>query len=292
MILGYVLGATSIFIWGITFVCTKYLLVDFSALEILIVRFLIAYIGLWIIHPKTMKIPFKENLYFALAGLTGVVLYQFSENIALSYTSASNVSVIVSISPLFTAIINQIFFKEKHITFRFLAGFLICIIGIAFISLNGKTDLSINPKGDILAFISALCWGFYSLFISILNSRNYDSICATRRIFFFALIFMIPLIFVGLKLNLVTFNLVENFRRFSKPINWLNILFLGFFASGLCFWAWNKACNLGGTVKMTKGLYLIPVVTIIFAFIFLGEKITWMGTVGTLLTIVGLLIAK
>lgn len=55
--------------------------------------------------------------------------------------------------------------------------------------------------------------------------------------------------------------------------------------------AWNKACNIVGTVKVSVGLYLIPVVTIIFAFIFLGEKITLLGASGALLVITGLIIS-
>ncbi|MCR5187644.1 MAG: EamA family transporter, partial [Treponema sp.] len=46
-----------------------------------------------------------------------------------------------------------------------------------------------------------------------------------------------------------------------------------------------------GTVKATSGLYMIPVVTIIFAFIFLGEKITAMGAAGAVITITGLFIS-
>ena len=102
---GIILAAVSIFFWGITFVCTKYLLRDFSSLEILFYRFISAYLGLWVIHPKFEKIEMRDNILFALAALTGVVLYQLTENIAINYTNASNVSVIVSICPLFTAII-------------------------------------------------------------------------------------------------------------------------------------------------------------------------------------------
>jgi drug/metabolite transporter (DMT)-like permease len=115
--LGYFFAAISVFFWGITFVCTKYLLRNFSSLEILFYRFIAAYLGLWLIHPKFEKIAVRDNILYALAGLTGVVLYQLTENIAIHFTNASNVSVIVSICPLFTAILSQIFLKEKHLSF-------------------------------------------------------------------------------------------------------------------------------------------------------------------------------
>lgn len=242
------------------------------------------------------KIPLKDNLFFALAGLSGVVVYQFSENIACNLTSASNVSVIVSICPMFTAIIAQLFFKEKHVTPFFAAGFVIAISGITLVSLNGSTDIHLSPKGDLLALCSAVCWGFYCLFVSILNKKSHNTIGSTRRIFFFALIFMIPLVTAGLfspdgSFMHVTFSREINSGRLTKPVNLCYMLFLGFIASGLCFFTWNKACQLVGTVKVSAGIYLIPVVTIIFAFFMLGEKITPMGILGAALTIAGLFLS-
>ena len=305
-VFGYFLASLSIFFWGITFICTKALLTDFSSLEILFIRFLMAYTGLWIMHPKVQKIERVDNILFVLAGLSGVVLYQFSENIAINFTNASNVSIIVSICPLFTALIAQYFLKENHLNLWFLFGFLISMVGVALVCFNGKAELELNPKGDLLALFSAICWGFYSMFVSLINKRNYDPICATRRVFFFAVIFMIPLLLAGYGVTkadssmfeglrnsmLVTIDKAANAQRFSKPLNWFNLLFLGVIASGFCFSAWNKACEILGTVKVTCGLYLIPVVTIIFAFITLGEKITVLGAIGAAITITGLFVSE
>lgn len=304
MLFGYLLATVTVIIWGITFVCTKSLLQDFSALEILFFRFIIAYIGLWIMNPKSEKIAKKDNLLFCFAGLSGVVLYQFSENIAINFTTASNVSVIVSICPLFTAIIAQIILKEKHITPFFILGFIISIIGVFFVSLNGNIQLKINPKGDLLALFAGICWGFYSLFVSMINKKEYNLICSTRRIFFFAVIFMIPLMIIGNNISNITansdlinsmnvnLNFSENIQRFKNFLNVGNLLFLGLLASGFCFSAWNKACKLVGTVKISFGIYLIPVVTIIFAFFTLHEKISFMGLLGAILTITGLFISN
>ncbi len=302
---GYFIAAISVFFWGITFVCTKYLLRDFTSLEILFYRFIAAYLGLWIIRPKLIKIAPRDNLLFALAGLAGVVLYQLTENIAIHFTNASNVSVIVSICPLFTAIISQIFLKEKHLSLWFIIGFIISITGVTLVCLNGNTTLEFNPKGDFLALLAGICWGFYSMLISVANRRNYDPVCSTRRIFFFSVLMMIPLSFGGwlvssngadgaefLQSLYFTFDKTINASRFSNPLNWAYLLFLGVVANGFCFAMWNKACKICGTVKINCGLYLIPVVTIIFAFFTLGEKITLLGAAGALITIIGLFISE
>ncbi len=308
-VLGYVLAAMAVFFWGITFVCTKYLLNSFSSLEILFYRFIAAYVGLFLMHPKFVKFRVRDNVLFALAGLSGVVLYQLFENVAIHFTNASNVSVIVSICPLFTAIISQIFLKEKHLSFWFITGFVISFVGVALVCFNGNTSLEFNPKGDMLALLSGICWGFYSMLVSVINRKKYDPICSTRRIFFFSVLIMIPLSLAGWALTpetgaaasaqndflqslSFTFDKTINAARFSNPLNWLNLLFLGVIASGVCFTIWNKACKIVGTVKVSCGIYLIPVVTIIFAFFALGEEITVLGGIGALVTIVGLFLSE
>ncbi len=308
-VFGVFLATISVFIWGITFVNTKYLLRDFSSLEILFFRFLMAYAGLWILHPRAEKIQAGDNIFFALAGLSGVVLYQLSENIAIHFTSASNVSVLVSICPLFTAIVSQIFLKEKHVSLFFVIGFCAAIFGVALVCFNGSS-LSFNPRGDFLALFAAICWGFYSMFVSILNKRNYNKICVTRRVFFFAVVIMLPIVFFGWKISFqggsetsraagdffqslyFCLDPKVNAARFSKILNWGNLIFLGVFASGLCFTTWSKACQIFGTVKVTCALYLIPIVTAAFAFFALGEKVTLLSGAGTAITIVGLFLSE
>ena len=83
-----------------------------------------------------------------------------------------------------------------------------------------------------------------------------------------------------------------NAARFSNPWNVFNLMFLGVVANGICFTAWNKACQIAGTVKVNCAIYLIPVVTIIFAFFVLGEKITMLGAIGAIITIAGLFISE
>lgn len=303
----WILASITIFIWGITFVCTKHLLTSFSALEILFIRYLAGYLFLWIMWPKWLHIQKGDNLLFALAGLTGVTVYQFTENIAISYTTASNVSIIVAVSPMWTALFSQLFIKDKHITPWFIAGFIIAITGIALVSFNGEISFSLNLKGDLIALGSSISWGLYSVLLSLINRRNYNYIGTARRIFFFSLLYMIPLVAAGSSFcaggatadnasAFVTSILFDwtpsvNAARFSSLLNIGCLAFLGILASGFCFMAWNRACAGLGTVKATIGIYLIPVVTIVFAFFALGEEITLMGGIGALLTIAGLVIS-
>ena len=295
---GYFLACFTIFVWGITFVCTKHLLIYFSALEILFIRFIFAYCFLFVLNPHRLKLSSKETFLVAVAGLTGVTLYQFTENLALDFTTASNVSIIVGICPIFTALTSQIFLKEKHLSVKFCIGFLLAFAGIILVCFNGKINFNLNPKGDILALTSAICWGFYSLFLTMINKKGYNTILITRKIFFYAILFMLPLMIWGIfsenpkSTAYVELSSILNAERFSSILNWILLCFLGILASGFCFVAWNKACNILGTVKISTGLYLIPVITIFFAVIFLKEKLTIMGAIGSVLTIIGLFVSS
>ena len=103
----------TILIWGTTFISTKVLLKAITPIEILFLRFTIGLIVLSLVYPRRLKIKErKQELYFAAAGLCGVTLYYLLENIALTYTFASNVGVIISIAPFFTAVFATSIFKR------------------------------------------------------------------------------------------------------------------------------------------------------------------------------------
>ena len=57
---------------------------------------------------------------------------------ALTYTFASNVGVVVSAAPFFTAILAKIFLKgEERLKGNFFVGFVVAMAGISLISFNG-----------------------------------------------------------------------------------------------------------------------------------------------------------
>ncbi len=131
---GHIAALLTIFIWGTTFISTKILLVDFKPIEILFFRFLIGLIALLIIYPKRLKKTTKDQeITFALAGLCGVTLYFLLENIALTYSMASNIGVIISIAPFFTAILSDFVLKEKSLKSNFIIGFIAAKIGRAHV---------------------------------------------------------------------------------------------------------------------------------------------------------------
>jgi len=299
---GLLLAVPTILIWGVTFVNTKALLEDFSAFEILCLRFLMAYAALWCLKPKRLIVDgWREEAVYAGMGLTGVTVYQFLENCALHWTNASNVSILVSVSPMTTAILSQILLRERALTWRFLAGFVLAMTGIVLVCLNGVYVFSFHPVGDLLALAAALSWSFYSVLVSKMNARGKDPILMTRRTFFWALVAMLPLLGVSLLPGgdtfadgtfAVDFSAATNAVRLARPINLLNLGFLGILASALCFASWNAACARLGTVRATLGIYTLPAITILLAWLFLGERLTVVGALGAGLTLAGVILSE
>ena len=282
---GHLSALLTIIIWGTTFISTKVLLVDFQPIEILFFRFVMGLLALMLVYPHRMKgTTRRQELTFAAAGLSGVCLYYLLENIALTYTMASNVGVIISVAPFFTAILSHIFLKqEEKFRANFFIGFLIAMIGIVLISFNG-TAMELNPAGDLLALLAAFVWACYSILTRKISGYGYNTILTTRRIFFYGILFMIPALFL--------FDFKLDLTRFTNPVYLLNILFLGLGASALCFVTWNFAVKLLGAVKTSVYIYLTPVITIAASVLILHEPFTVLTGAGTVLALAGLLLSE
>lgn len=282
---GHLCALLTIIIWGTTFISTKILLVDFQPVEILFFRFVMGLLALLIIYPHRLKTTTKrQELTFALAGLCGICLYYLLENIALTYTMASNVGVIISVAPFFTAIMSHLFLKEEgKLRANFFIGFVVAMIGIFLISFNGS-KLELNPVGDLLALLAAFVWACYSILTKKISSYGYHTILTTRRVFFYGILFMIPTLFM--------FDFHLELSRFTNPVYLFNIIFLGIGASALCFISWNLAVKVLGAVKTSIYIYMVPVITVVTSTLILHEQITALSIIGTLLTLAGLFLSE
>lgn len=282
---GHLIALMTVFFWGTTFISTKTLLIEFKPIEILFFRFLLGYITLWILSPRLFVWQgLKQEIIFLCAGLCGITCYFLCENIALTYTTASNVGIITTLAPIFTALLAMFFLKAETPPKRFYVGCLFASIGVGLICFNGKYVLAMNPFGDLLAMLACLFWGCYSILTKKSSNRGYNTILLTRRFFFYGLLLMLPALYL--------FDFKLNLDRFSNKTNLFNILFLGVGASAICFASWNYAVKLVGAVKISIYLYLVPVLTIIGAVIILNEPFTWLAAFGTLFTLCGVLLSE
>ena len=183
---GWLFAAFTITVWGSTFISSKKLLGLYSPAQIMLTRFFLAYCTLWLLRPRKLKLSRRQELGFLLLGLFGCSLYFYTENTALTYTLASNVSIIVAAAPIFTAILAH-FAGEERFRRNTLWGFLVAFTGVVLVVCNGTFVLKLNPRGDLLALGAAASWAVYSVLVRKLGQGT-DPILVTRRTLFWGIL--------------------------------------------------------------------------------------------------------
>lgn len=276
----HVIAVLVIGTWGLTFISTKVLIErGLSPQEIFLLRFLMAYSGIWFISPrKLLADNWKDELWLLLGGATGGSLYFLTENMALEITLATNVAFIVCTAPLFTTVLSLMIDKKEKTSPALIGGSLLALAGVALVVYNGSFVLKISPLGDFLTLIAALSWAFYSLIIRKITGR-YKITFITRKIFFYGILTILPVFLVrGWQFDVT---------RLLLPAIWLNLLFLGVIASLACFILWNIVLKQLGTVRASNYIYLSPLFTLVGSTVFLNEQFTILALVGAALILIG-----
>ena len=262
-VMGHVYAIFTILVWGSCFVLTK---------QMLTLRMGLAYITLWALRPKTLKLPWKDELMFILIGVTGGSFYFFLQNTALTYTFAANVSIIIALSPILTVILAQLFSRNGERLGKFVyIGAVIAIAGVVLVVLNGQLTFHLNPLGDLIALAAALMWAVYSILIKK-YTEQYDNFLVTRRVMLWAFITAVPLM-------LLTDGMPDLHPLFTQTNVLLSWLFLGVFGNAVCFAITNNY------------LYASPFVTLVVGYLLLDEQITVMSVIGAVLITVGVIVA-
>lgn len=278
----YIAAFLIVVIWGCTFVQTKVLINSgLRPDEIFTLRFVIAYL---LMLPFSWRKLFlgsvRDEVTAFLLGLFGGSLYFIVENYALAYGYCSNVSLIVCLTPLVTALIVGWRYPAERLGKAGAVGSVVAMAGMALVVFNGNFVLKLSPLGDILALAACLCWALYSLLIKHLGAR-YDNMLITRKVFGYGLLTIVPLLlWRGMNFDIV----IDGGIRV-----WGNVVFLGVVASMLCFLGWNWCLARLGTVRATNFLYLNPVIAIVSSALVLGERVTWIAILGAALILAGLI---
>lgn len=258
---------------------------NFTPVEMFVYRFALAYVLVLMLTIRKIKSDnWRDELTFFVSGICAGSLYFITENYALELTSAGNVSLLVSISPLFTTFLMAIVFRQK-ISTGVLVGSGVAIFGVAAIILSGGEELTFRPEGDLLALAASMCWAIYTITIRRVIPV-YTSLFVTRKLFFYGVVTAIPLLLLQkepLHLQLL-FDM-------SQPKFFLSFMYLVVLCSVVAYLLWNIVMKKLGSVTSNNYLYLQPPITMLAGYIFLGEQILLLGYVGCVLVILGLIIS-
>ena len=273
-------------VWGETFVSSKILLEDgLMPADIFFYRFLIAYVLMSLLsHDMMWSKNWKDELMMFIAGVSGGSVYFLAENLALRYSTAGNVAILVGTTPFVTAVLLSIFYKDERMNRHQLFGSMVAFAGLVLVVLNGQLVLHLNPIGDLLALTASVLWGVYSLAMKNVTC-NYDPKFVTRKIFGYGLVTILPWFAFVEPLNM-------SVDILTRPAVWGNIASLGIVASLLCFLLWNWLLPHVGVVKATNVIYTQCIFTLVISHFVLDERITVMALCGTVILIFGMLIVS
>lgn len=288
----HLIALFTITVWGITFVSTKVLLLDMTPLWILLLRFAVGFAALCLLRPHILRLRERRHeILFVAAGATGTCAYFLLENVALVFSTATAVGVIVAASPLFTAVLSALRGDGSALSVRFFAGFVLAMAGLVVVGL-GSDPQALTASlgagslfGDFLALGAALVWAVYSLLVQHIADLGYETVASTKRTFLWGLAFIVPC-------TLLVDGSAFPAQALFSWVDILNLLFLGTIASAACFVTWGVSVKRLGPATSTTYLYLVPAVTATTSVIVLGEPLNLPIVAGVAMTIGGLLLSQ
>ncbi len=279
---GHLFAIITISIWSSTFIISKMVLTSLDPLQVLLIRYMMAVVFLFLLYPKFERPKsWREELLFLCIGASLVGYFVF-ENSALQRTYSSNVSLIVATIPLMTGVLSIWLLKSGKMTVKNTIGFIIAYAGVAVVIINGSSLEGVNPLGDLLAFGAAVMFAIYTVIMEK-SKQKYHLIQKTRKVFIYGLMVLIGMFFFAGE----SFSHVVWHRTLIG-----SLLYLGIVASSLAFIMWNDAIHCIGPIRTNLYIYLVPVMTTVFAYLILGEKITGLTLLGTVGILAGLYLSE
>lgn len=288
-LIGISLAILATIIWSGNFIVARAVIKDIQPVTLSFYRWLIATI---VIFPFAATYFFKEialvkkhALFFLATAATGISMFNTFVYIGGHYSEAINLALIgTTSSPIISVILARIFLKEKISPFR-IAGMIICIIGILLLLSKGSFEKLLAfsfSKGDWWVLAAAFSFSVYNTLVK----KKPASMHPVNFLF---------VVFLTGTLVLLPFYIYEWKTEGSFALTFTSIsvlLYLGIFASVICFLIWNISISKLGSGRTALFGNLIPVFSSIEAVLILGEKISWLQVASFAIVITGLIIAN
>lgn len=223
----------------------------------------------------------RSLMLLGVMGIAGNSLFIFY---GLKTTTAINAVLMNSMSPLLTALLTFVFFRERP-QFRTMIGLALAICGVAWVVCGGDwhllRTLHLNA-GDLWVLVGVAAYAVYMAFL-----RKVPPI---RDVSLNAVTFAIG------ALSLLPFFWIEHASGaqadWSAPIGWITILYMAVGSSVISYLCFNKAIRLIGATRAASFLLLTPPLGAVFAMLALGEQLTVAHVVGAALIFAGLFIGR
>lgn len=268
-------------LWGGGMIAMKYAFESFSVMHIIFARVAFAGAFYLIIFKKWKNLPYQKGDWKYLVAMVVFepCLFFLFETFALKFTTAAQGGVIAAFFPLCASLAGWIFLKEK-LTSKTVIAIFLAVIGVAVSSWFAAGDVrASNPLlGNMLMFGAVLSTTGYAICARIISKRySFLSISAIQALGG-SLVFF-PVLF---------FNPVPTEITVQAAAG---LLYVGIGVGIIAYFLFNLSLSYmqAGIVALYSNL--IPVFTVLFAYILLGEKLNILQLAGICIALLGILIS-
>ncbi|WP_445661795.1 DMT family transporter [Bacillus sp. FSL K6-0268] len=225
-----------------------------------------------------LRLPdLKDIPAIFMFGALGFTFYHIALNYGEKTVNAGSASLIVSVTPIVTAILASIFLNEKMKLNGWIGG-VISFIGIALISFSQGDSIQLNSGGLFILF-AAISESLYFVFQTS-YLKKYGFLPFTIYTILSSTVCM--LIFLP--------GMYQEILAAPLEVN-VSVLYLGLFPTVLPYIALAYIISHAGAAEATSSLYLTPVTACFIAWLWLGEVPTLVSIIGGGITILGIVIA-
>jgi len=275
------------FVWGFNFTVVKTALEHYSPLSFNALRFIIAslllLIFLWI-KERSLSVSREDLKDFVVLALIGNSLYQILFINGISRTTAGNSSLILATTPIFVALFSSVLHLEK-VERRVWQSVLTSFLGVSLIVLGSGKPLTLTIQsliGDLLILAGTICWSVYTVLSKPLLGRYTPLKLTTLTITMgtpLLVLVSIPSIYA------------QDWKRIPTQ-GWLSLSFSACLAIALGYAIWYTGVSRIGSARTAIYEYLVTVIAVATAWIFLYESMTIIQIAGAALVFIGLYFSR
>lgn len=270
-------------LWGSAFIALKLAFSELPALWVIFARMVLGSLVFLLTWRWRGRLDYRAGDWKYLLGLVVCepCLYFVFEAVALQNTSAAQAGMISALLPLLVAMGAFAFLREQ-VSRASWAGFLLAVVGAVWISVGSVADAH-GPApllGNFFEFLAMLCAMGYTLIVKFLSAR-YSAFFLTAMQAFVGALFFLPLAFFSAPLPTVIS---------AQGLG--AVLYLGLVVTVGAYGLYNFAVSRIPASQASAFFNLIPLFTLLFAVLLLGERLTGQQIIGAFLVFVGVTLSQ
>jgi drug/metabolite transporter (DMT)-like permease len=264
--------------WGSLYVVGKFVLGKVPVFTVLFLRYFIAGVTLLFVMKKSQikQVEKKDYKYIIFIGVAGYFLSVGAQLVGIKLANASMASLVNSMNPITITIFAAIILKEK-LTVKKVICVISAVVGVYIII--GGVKGSVQILGILFSVSSVILWSFVSVIVRRITQK-YPSLQITTYGMLIAVLCTLPI-------SIYELTTTSNVTFDWKVI--ISLLYMGLVCTALAYVLWNKSLSTieAGTCSLFYPVQ--PMVSVLFGFMFLGERIDINFVFGAILIIGGVL---